>query len=157
MSTYDKTGGTPTTGQTPYASLDKTFVLKNTVDLTGGAIVQADVYQVLAVPVNTLVESVHIRIDTAAVGTTLTMDVGDGGSTAGWIGSTDGKATAGTYDHSTVGTDARAVAANNGYFYGNNGTVAVPISDSIDVVMTTATAITAGPKFTIFAVCSALN
>jgi len=112
---------------------------------------------VLSIPPNTLVESVHLQINTAAVGTTLTMNVGDGGSTAGWMGSTDGKATAGTYDHSTVGTDARAVAANNGFFYANAGTVAVPLGDSIDVVMTTATAITAGPKFTLWAVCTDLN
>lgn len=149
MADIDKTGTGPTNGVVPYNGKDKAFVLSSTIDLTGGAITQGDVYQSLAVPKNTLVESVHIRIDTPAVGTTLTMNVGDGGSTAGWIGSTDGKATAGTYDHSTVGTDARSVAANNGYFYGT--------ADSIDVVMTTATAITAGPKYTIFAVCTDLS
>jgi hypothetical protein len=157
MSTIDKTGGSLLVGQVPYAGLEKTFVMKNTVDLTAGAIVQGDVYQVLAVPVNTLVESVHIRTDTAATGTTLTMDVGDGGSAAGWIGSTDGKATAGVYDHSTYGTDARAVANNSGYFYGNTGTAAVPTSDTIDVTMTTASSITVGPKFTIWAICTRLN
>jgi hypothetical protein len=157
MSTIDKTGGSLLVGEVPYAGLDKTFVMKNTVDLTAAAITQADVYQVLAIPVNTLVSSVHIRTDTPAVGTTLTMNVGDGGSSAGWIGSTDGKATAGVYDHSTMGSDARAVTADSGYFYGNTGTAAVPTSDTIDVVMTTATSITAGPKFTIWAVCTRLN
>ena len=149
MSTIDKTGGAPTGGNRPHNSGTKSYVLSNTVDLSAGAITAADVYQVLAVPINTLVESVHIQILKPAVGTTLTMDVGDGGSSAGWLGSTDGKAVANTFDHSTVGTDARAVAANNGYFY--------TAADSIDVVMTTATAITAGPKFRITAVCSDLN
>lgn len=149
MATIDKTGGGPTKGSIPFTAPTRSYTISATVDLTGGAITQADVYQVLAIPANSLVESVHIRIDTPAVGTTLTMNVGDGGSTAGWIGSTDGKATALTYDHSTVGTDARSVAANNGYFYAS--------ADSIDVVMTTATAITAGPKFTLFAVISDLN
>jgi hypothetical protein len=158
MADIDVSGsGINSLGAIPYKGVGRTYVLSNEVDLTGDAIVQADVYQVLSVPPNTLVESVHIIIDTAAVGTTLTMNVGDGGSTAGWIGSTDGKATAGTYDHSTVGTDARAVAVNNGYFYGNSGTVALPTGDTIDVVMTTATSITAGPKFRLFAVCSDLN
>ena len=157
MANIDKTGTTPTLGVIPGQDRTARYILKNVVDLTGGAITQADVYQVLPVPPNTLVESVHLQINTAAVGTTLTMNIGDGGSTAGWMGSTDGKATAGTYDHSTVGTDARAVAANNGFFYANAGTVAVPLGDSIDVVMTTATAITAGPKFTLWAVCTDLN
>ena len=157
MADIDKTGTTPTLGVIPGQTRTRRYIMKNVVDLTAAAIVQADVYQVLSIPPNTLVESVHLQINTAAVGTTLTMNIGDGGSTAGWMGSTDGKATAGTYDHSTVGTDARAVAANNGYFYANAGTVAVPLGDSIDVVMTTATSITAGPKFTLWAVCTDLN
>lgn len=142
MANIDLTGTTPLLGVIPAGAFGKAFTIAATFDLTAGAITQADVYQCIGLPLGVLVESVHIRIDTPAVGTTLTMNVGDGGSTAGWIGSTDGKATAGTYDHSTVGTDARAVAANNGYFYA--------AADSIDVVMTTATAITAGPKFTLF-------
>lgn len=148
MATIDKTGGAATAGKIPYASLNKAVVIESTIDLTAGAITQGDVYQVLAIPAGTLVTSVHIQILTPAVGTTLTMNVGDGGSTAGWIGSTDGKATANTWDHSTVGTDARSVAADSGYFYAT--------ADSIDVVMTTATAITAGPKFKLAAVCNVL-
>lgn len=148
MATIDKTSGA-LKGAIPVTGPSRSYVASATVDLTGGAITAADVYQALALPKNTRVLAVHIRIDTPAVGTTLTMNVGDGGSTAGWIGSTDGKAAAGTYDHSTVGTDARSVAADSGYFYGT--------ADSIDVVMTTATAITAGPKFTLFAECVDLN
>lgn len=147
MSNIDKTGGGA--GAIPHNAGRRSYVLTSTVDLTAGAITQADVYQCLAIPANTLVESVHIVSNTPAVGTTLTMNVGDGGATNGWMASVDGKAAAGTFDHSTVGTDARSVAANNGYFYDS--------ADTIDVVMTTATSITAGPSFTLFAVCSDLN
>ena len=154
MSNINKTGCTlvsnvPQDPMIPHGTDVKRYVLSQIVDLTAEAIVQADVYQCLAIPADTLVESVHYETITPAVGTTLTENVGDGGSTAGWIGSTDGKAVAGTFDHSTYGTDARAVANNSGYFYDT--------ADTIDVVMTTATAITAGPKFKIYAVCSDLN
>jgi hypothetical protein len=159
MANIDKTGCGPTAGlgAIPHDGPGRSYVLGGqSIDLTGAAIVQANVYQCLAVPPNTLVESVHIVIDTPAVGTTLTMDVGDGTNVDGWMASTDGKATAGTYDHS-VDADEIPVAASGGYFYANAGTVAVPLGDSIDVVMTTATAITAGPKFRLFAVCKDLN
>jgi hypothetical protein len=157
MSTYDKTGAGALVGLPPFDSGDRSYVLSNTVDLTGSAMVSAAIYQSLAVPPDVLVESVHLRIDTAAVGSALDMTVGHGGVPAGWDASVDGKATAGTYTHSVVGTDTNSVAANNGFFYANAGTVAVPVGDSIDVVMATATSITAGPKYTIFAVCKNLH
>jgi|SRR6185369_11233360 len=147
MANIDKTGTGPLLGVIPYKATNTRYTLSATFDLTGGAITAADVYQCLPIPANTLVESVHIEVITAAVGTTLTMNVGDGGATNGWMASVDGKAVA--HDHSTEGTDARAVTNNNGYFY--------DAADSIDVVMTTATAITAGPKFKLCAVCTDLN
>jgi hypothetical protein len=147
--TVDLTGCGALLGKVPFNAVKDNYILSQIVDLTGGAITQAAVIQSLAIPANTLVRGVHTQIIIPAVGTTLTMDVGDGGSPAGWIGSTNGKATALTFDHSTVGTDARAVAADSGYFYGT--------ADSIDVAMTTATAITAGPKYAIFAECIDLN
>jgi hypothetical protein len=149
MADIDKTGSGPLLGARPGKMVSNPYVIENTVDLTGGAITAADVYQCLAIPADTLVESVHLEILTPAVGTTLTMDVGDGGATNGWMDAIDGKGVAGTFDHSTVGTDARSVAANNGYFY--------DAADSIDVLMEVATAITAGPKFKIYAVCYDLN
>lgn len=150
MADIDLTGTGPTTGQVPFTGVNRHYVLQNTVDLTGGAITQGDVYQCLAIPANTRVGSVKIFQHTAAVGTTLTMNVGDGGATNGWDASVDGKGTADTWiAQSAVGTDARAAAASQGYFYTSG--------DSIDVVMTTATSITAGPKFTIFAECTDFN
>jgi hypothetical protein len=149
VSTIDKTNSGATKGVVPFHGINRHYVIQNTIDLTAGAITAADVYQALTIPAGTLVRSVHVKVLTPAVGTTLTMNVGDGGSSAGWIGSTDGKAVAGTFDHSTLGTDARAVTADGGYFY---STV-----DSLDVVMTTATGITAGPKFILFAECVDFN
>jgi hypothetical protein len=155
--TYDHSGSnTSSLGAVPYRGVGRSYVLTNTVDLTGVALVSADIHEVLSVPPNTQVESVHIVIDTPAVGTTLTMDVGDAGNPNGWMASTDGKATAGTYDHS-ADADEIPVGAEGGYFYGNAGTVAVPLGYLINVTMTTATAITAGPKFRLFAICHDLN
>jgi len=153
MSTINSTGTTVTSGvpeaQIPYNGINKIYVLKNTVDLTGGAITQADVYQCLAVPEDTLVLQVKIEWLTAAVGTTLTTNIGDGDGTNSWDASVDGKSTAGTWTTSLVGTDAYAAAAAIGKFY--------ETADTIDMVMTTATAITAGPKFTIYALCVDYN
>lgn len=149
MATIDKTGCGPTHGVIPAAGLNKVYVMKNTVDLTGGAITQADVYQLLAIPADTLVMNVKIEWLTAAVGTTLTVNIGDGDGTNSWDASVDGKVGSTTFTHSVVGTDAYAAAAAQGKFY--------DAVDSIDMVMTTATAITAGPKFTIFALCVDYN
>lgn len=149
MADIDRTGTGPTSGVIPFQRQTKRYVISNVVDLTAGAITAADVYQCLSIPADTLVESVHIESLKPAVGTTLTMNVGDGGATNGWMASVDGKASAGTFDHSTGGTDARSVIANSGYFYDS--------ADSIDVVMTTAASITAGPKFRLSAICTDLN
>lgn len=143
MSTIDKTGTGPTAGVKPFDGDGKVYVMENVIDLTGGAITQADVYQCLAIPAKTKVVEVCTEVITAAVGTTLTMDIGDGGATNGWDASVNGKTEQQNY--SANGTDARAVATGNGYVY--------TTADSIDIVMTTATAITAGPKIKIKAWC----
>jgi hypothetical protein len=145
MSTIDKTGVGPTLGVKPVGATGRVYVIKNTIDLTDGVITQADVYQCLAIPAKTKVVETCYRSLTAAVGTTLTMDIGDGSATNGWDASVDGKSAAGIESFAANGTDARAVATGNGYYYDT--------ADSIDIVMTTATAITAGPKFELFALC----
>jgi hypothetical protein len=143
--TYDKTGTGPLLGVKAWQGRYGAYIVKNTIDLTGSALVSTDIYQCLAIPAGTKVIEVCIKMITPAVGTTLTMDVGDGGADDGWDASVDGKGVANTRTISANGTDARAVAADNGYLYTS--------ADSIDVTMTTATAITAGPKFTIYALC----
>lgn len=145
MSNIDKTGTGALLGQKPFDAHGRIYKIKTVLDLTGGPIVAADVYQCIAVPAKTKVIEVMSRILTPAVGTTLTMNVGDGGSTNGWDASVDGKAVAGTESFCANGTDARAAAADNGYYY--------DVADSIDIVMTTATAITAGPKLELHALC----
>lgn len=149
MATIDKTGCGPTNGVVPHSGEGKVYVMKNTIDLTGGAITQGDVYQVLAIPANTRVKNVVCEIVTAAVGTTLTTNIGDGTAANGWDASVDGKGAAGTVTSSAVGTDALAAAAGQGTLYTS--------ADSIDITMTTATAITAGPKLTLYAECVDYN
>jgi len=145
MSNIDKTRSGALLGQKPFDGAGKVYVMKNVIDLTAAGITQSDVYQCLAIPAQTKVVEVGTRIITPAVGTTLTMNVGDGGATNGWDASVDGKAVANTNSWAANGTDARATATGNGYLYES--------ADSIDIVMTTATSITAGPKLEIFALC----
>lgn len=150
MATIDKTGCGPTSGQITFNGLNKVYVLhSNEIDLTGGAITQGDIYQCIAFPEDTLVMQVKIEWLTPAVGTTLTVDIGDGTTGNGWDASVNGKSAAGTWTTSAVGTDTYAVAASMGKFYES--------ADSIDMTMTTATAITAGPKFRIYAFCIDFN
>lgn len=149
MANIDKTGTGPLLGVIPFDGLNKVYVISSTVDLTGGAITENDVYQCLAIPADTLVMQVKVEIITPAVGTTLTIDVGDGAGVDSWDANIDGKGTAGTFTSSAVGTDAYAASAAMGKFY--------DAADSIDVVMDVATDITAGPKFTISALCVDYN
>lgn len=150
MATINKTGRSVVTeGAVPHSGLNKFYVMEQVVDLTADAIVENDVYQCLAVPANTLVQKVELEIVEPGVGTTLTMDVGDGAGVDSWDADVDGKGVAGTITASAVGTDAYAAAASMGKRY--------TAGDSIDVVMDVATAITAGPKFKIRALCVDLN
>lgn len=149
MANIDLTGVGPTSGVQKWDGINKMYVLKSVVDLTGSAIVENDVYQLLAIPADTLVMQVKVEMITPAVGTTLTMDVGDGAGVDSWDADVDGKGVAGTFTTSTVGTDAYAVAAAIGKFY--------DAADSIDIVMDVATAITAGPKLAIYALCVDYN
>lgn len=148
MATIDKTGVGPTAGKIPYAGINKLYVVKNTLDLTGVIPVANDVYQMLPIPANTLVLGVMVKWLTAAVGTSGTIDVGDGSGTDSWDAAVSTKTTINTYTSSTNGTDA--YAANPGKVYAT--------ADSIDVLIKAVHAdTTAGPKFTIYAVCADLN
>lgn len=155
MSNINKTGCTlasnvPQGPMIPHDAFTKSYVLSSTIDLTGGAMTLNDVYQLLAIPDDTKVSEVHIQLLTKPVGTAMSVTFGDGGSTAGWQNTWDLiAATAGDWKHSAIGTDARMATADNGYFYAT--------ADTIDMVNTAITAITAGPKFKIFAVCMDMN
>lgn len=146
--TFNKTDLTVTAGvpaiQSQPLAAKRAYVLQKTVDLTAGAVVTTDIYQCLAIPAYTKVQQVRVKIITPAVGTTLTANVGSAGG-SGWDAAIDLKAVAGTWTTSLVGTDAEAAAATQGTIYDT--------ADTIDVTMVTVTAITAGPKFTIYADC----
>lgn len=154
MATIDKTGCGPLLGAIPINGLNKVYVASQTVDLTGGAITDNDIYQCMAIPANTQVMSIRVKIVTPAVGTSLAMDVGIAGDN-GWDDAIDGKAAAGTYTTSVCGTDAYAVspAASASGLQGTYYATA----DSIDVTMEAAVAITAGPKFVLYAFCVDFN
>jgi hypothetical protein len=148
------TSGVPATTSISLANQGRIRVEKVTVDLTGGAITDNDIYQVYAIPANTLIMNIRSRIDTAAVGTSLAMDIGIGGSN-GWNDAIDGCAAAGTYTTSVCGTDAESVApATNAA--GLQGTY-YATADTIDLTMEAAVAITAGPKVTLFITCIDFN
>lgn len=149
MATIDCTGTGPTAGATPYMGVGKVYVAKGIMDATAGAMTTGDVYQVIGIPADTLVMHVSVEVLTAATGTTCTLDVGDGSGANSWDNDINGKATAGTITHSIVGTDAYAVAASQGKFY--------DAADSIDVVVDTATDITAGCKLAVYALCVSFN
>lgn len=156
--TYNKTGTTLVSGvpsvsdRGAYMSGSDIYVMRNSVDLTGMALVDNDLFQCLAIPADTVVLNVYLKIITAAVGTTCTMDIGIGGTGTEWDDGLDGKATAGTVTGSIVGTDGGTNAT-----YGAGGGTLYTTADTIDVYMEAITSITAGPKFEIYAVCINLN
>ena len=155
MATYNKTGTTLTSGvpdiaNKPLFGSDRLFVVENTIDLTDkvtadGELTTAAVIQCLPIAAGTLVMRVDIAMITAAVGTALDCTVGDGSAADGWDASVDLKGAANTITSSTVGTDTYAVAAAMGTVY--------TTGDTIDITIGTTTAITAGPKFRIMALC----
>ncbi len=154
MATHNYTGvtvasGVPDVVNVPWAGSGKIYVAKRTIDLTGDALTENDVYQVIPIPANTLVQQVKCEMVTAGVGTTLTMDIGDASGADSWDANVDGKGVATTVTSSAVGTDAYAAAADNGKFYS--------AADTIDITMDVATAITAGPKLTLYALCVDYN
>jgi len=146
------TAGVPSPAAQPHKNYGKMYVAKVTVDLTGGAITDDDVYQVFAIPAKTHIVCIRSRVVTAAVGTSLAMDIGIGGSN-GWNDAIDGKTAADTV--SVCGTDAEAVApATNAA--GMQGTY-YATADTIDLTMEAAVAITAGPKVELYIVCVDFN
>ena len=160
MATINLTGTTLTAGVPDTDAISvmskPMYVAKVVLDLTASALTENDIYQVFAIPKNTQIMSVRSKIVTPAVGTTLTIDIGVGG-TDGWNADIDGKAVANTWTTSVCGTDALAVspAASasglQGTFYAEGST------DTIDVTMDVATAITAGPKIELYFTCVDFN
>jgi hypothetical protein len=162
MATYNKTGTTVTSGVPsigdlgPYNSGNSSYVLRREIDLTAlttaaSTILTGDVFQCLPIPADTVVVNVFVKIVTAAVGTTLTLDVGDAGDPDDWDEDVDGKGTAGTVTYGISGIDVLCddIGDGQGKLY--------TTADTIDVTVVLGTAITAGPKFEIYAICHNIN
>lgn len=131
-------------GSIPLNATNRVYVLEKTVDLTDDAITENDIYQVFTIKANTLCRAAVLRIDTAAVGTTLTIDVGVTGD-ASLVSDANGK-TAQTNAPALIGLAEASVQS-----------VWYSAADTIDVTMDVATAITAGPKFTLMVECVDFN
>lgn len=150
MGTVNLTGmATVDSAAPPHAGTGKHYVMYAKVDLSSYTMVAADVYQLLAIPANTLVRNVKVKMVTPAVGTTLTGNFGDGAGADSWDAAVDLKGAAGTWTTSLVGTDAYAAAAAQGKFYS--------AADTIDLTLATVTAVTSNPVFYVYAECIDYN
>ena len=77
MATLTKTGGTGTTGHVSGNGVAKTYVQSTVIDGTSTALTNADVYQAINLPANSIVLSAGIDVITAGTGTG-TLALGDG-------------------------------------------------------------------------------
>jgi uncharacterized cupredoxin-like copper-binding protein len=77
MATLTKTGGTGTTGHVSGNGVAKTYVQSTVIDGTSTALTNADVYQAINLPANSIVMSAGIDVITAGTGTG-TLALGDG-------------------------------------------------------------------------------
>lgn len=80
MATLTKTGGTGTTGHVSGNGVAKTYVQSTVIDGTSTALTNADVYQAINLPANSIVLSAGIDVITAGTGTG-TLALGDGSVT----------------------------------------------------------------------------
>lgn len=146
-----ETGVAAQSGEAPLSGT-KTYIIKNQIDLDdiqaekGSALAAADVIQLLKVPARTFVHQVMVEIVTAAVGTALTANIGDGSAADGFDAAASLAATAGTVTQGAPGTDAYLTAG--GKFYAT--------ADTIDATLATVTAVTGNPVLRVFALCSKL-
>jgi len=135
-----------------YATLDLT-ALNSTTNITLGTgtvgptiLNTTDIYKLLAIPADTLVQVVAIAVVTPAVGTAFTFSVYDSGGTNTFISAFDCTQAAGTTTLSVLGTGGILVAVNSGVFYSSANYIALKAA--------TVTSVTAGPKVKIFALNS---
>lgn len=148
MPTFDKTNGS---GGVPIANTSRDYVISNTIDMAAIAgLATGDTIQALNVEAGTLVKKVLVKIDTALVGTSGSVTVGDGTDADGWDTTVDLKGAAGTVSQTqlalTEGTPNTLVDA---FAAGKVYTAA----DTIDLVLTSNTVTTYG-KVTVIALCT---
>lgn len=121
----------------PLAGADRVFLLEKVCDFAGKTLVAADIYPALQVKKDWVVLQTRIEMVTAAVGTALTADIGDGAGATSFDAAIDLKGAAGTEYSSLIGTDAY-VAGGAGKRYAAD--------DTIDIKLNTVTAVTGNPK-----------
>lgn len=136
--TTDLTGGAGAIA--PYAGKDKYFVtppIKITVPTTG---VTNDVIKAIPIKAGWLVKGIIIKIVTAGVGTTITLDAGITGGTAnGFLAAFDGKSAAATILKSQPYVDIYTRAG--GYY--------ATVDTTLDILLNTISAMTTGTVLTI--------
>lgn len=159
MATYNYTGTTVTSGVPtindlgPYNSGNSSYVLKTKIDLTdkttASGLVVADVYQCLAIPADTVVLNVFVKVTTAATGT-LTIDVGDGDDSDDWDEDLNVAAAAGTTTYGISGTDTLCdtIGDGQGKLYATADTIDITVVSSSGAV---------GPVLEIYAICFNIN
>lgn len=156
--TRDFTAGTLTARPASYTL--NPFLIKQKIDLAdvvklkGSALEADEIIQAIKVPAGTFVQRVLVKVVTAATGTALTANVGDGDSATGYDAEINLKATAGTITTSTnaftlaEGTP-NVITVTDAY----NAGKAYTAEDTIDVKLATVTDVTAWPVIEVTAVC----
>ena len=139
MGTTDLTGGI--TGGIPWEGQSRDYVLYNrfTVPKAG---VTNDVLHVLPVGAGQLVRKIMYKIVTAGVATTQSIDIGQSGTTAGWVSAFDATAAAATFGMSVP---AGTYEAAGGAYFATAG--------YIDALLHTISVMTVGAVIDIWALC----
>ncbi len=145
MATFDKTGGAA--ASIPYLGISKFYTIENTVDIS--TVADTNVFQILTIKAKTLVFNVAVEIIVASdFGTSLVMEVGDGGDVDAWIDDVDCKGTAGTFTKGTLITDEDYTIAG-GHIY--------TTADTIDGSFVAVGAVPTVGKIRMIAFCCDLN
>lgn len=132
----------------PHLGETKMFWVEKECDFTGLTLVANDLYPALQVKAGWKVIKTNVRVVTAAVGTALNFDIGDGSGADSYDANIDAKGAAGTEYESTIGTDAY-VAGGNGKLY--------TADDTIDIKLKTVTDVTTNGKYKVRALIQAIN
>ena len=126
----------------PHSGIKSAYVMRNRLDFSAIPVAASDVVEALKIPAGTMVLAVCTRVITAEGGT-CTATVGDGDAAAGWDGSVNLNATAGTTTQSIPGTDA---TATTGKLYAAEDTIDLTMGHTTDAAV-----------FDVYALCVDMN
>lgn len=131
----------------PAHAENKKFIMKSGTITLPATAAAADIFKLLPIKAGWLVKSTKVKMVTAAVGTTLTGDIGiTGGTTNGFDAAFSLKGAAGTV---TMSTPSDTYPAAGGYYASADTT--------LDLVLNTVTAITGGAAFVVYMEVEDLN